>query len=71
MEKSPFLPYIVFDNILTGLWGSMAVTPVALLLTGNVKSGFAGISLWRGSGQTVFVGGLAAAAVFGIARLSG
>jgi vacuolar iron transporter family protein len=61
----------VFDNILTELWGSVAVTQVALFLFGYVKSGFTGISPWRGSEQTVFVGGLAAAAVFGIARLSG
>jgi VIT1/CCC1 family predicted Fe2+/Mn2+ transporter len=45
----------VFDNILTELWRSVAVTPVALLLVGYVKSGFTGISPWRGSGQTVFV----------------
>jgi VIT1/CCC1 family predicted Fe2+/Mn2+ transporter len=49
----------------------VAVTPVALFLFGYVKSGFTGISPWRGGGQTVLVGGLAAAAAFGIARLIG
>jgi VIT1/CCC1 family predicted Fe2+/Mn2+ transporter len=67
----PLLPYIVFDDIFTALWGSVAVTPVALFLFGYVKSGFTGISPWRGGGQTVLVGGLAAAAAFGIARLIG
>ena len=65
----PLLPYIFFDNILTALWASVAVTPVAWFVFGSVKSGFTGISPWRGGGQTVFVGGLAAAAAFGIARL--
>jgi VIT1/CCC1 family predicted Fe2+/Mn2+ transporter len=67
----PLLPYIVFDDIFTALWGSVAVTPVALFLFGYVKSGFTGISPWRGGGQTILVGGLAAAAAFGIARLIG
>ena len=67
----PLLPDIVFDDIFTALWGSVAVTPVALFLFGYVKSGFTGISPWRGGGQTVLVGGLAAAAAFGIARLIG
>lgn len=67
----PLLPYIVVDDIFIALWGSVAVTPVALFLFGYVKSGFTGISPWRGGGQTVLVGGLAAAAAFGIARLIG
>ena len=53
----PLLPYIFFDEILTALWLSVAVTPVALFVFGYVKSGFTGISPWRGGGQTVFVGG--------------
>jgi VIT1/CCC1 family predicted Fe2+/Mn2+ transporter len=67
----PLLPYIFIDDILTALWASVAVTPVALFVFGAVKSGFTGISPWRGGGQTVLVGGLAAAAAFGIARLIG
>jgi len=65
----PLLPYIVYADIFTALWASVAVTPVALFVFGYVKSGFTGISPWRGGGQTVFVGGLAAAAAFAIARL--
>ncbi len=67
----PLLPYIFLDNIFTALWGSIAVTPVALFIFGYVKSGFTGIPPLRGGIQTVLVGGLAATAAFGIARLIG
>ena len=67
----PLLPYMVFHDIVTALWWSVAVTPVALFVFGYVKSGFTGVPPWRGGIQTVLVGGLAAAAAFGIARLLG
>jgi vacuolar iron transporter family protein len=67
----PLLPYILLSNILTALWGSVVVTPVALFIFGYVKSRFTGIAPLRGGVQTVLVGGLAAAAAFGIARLIG
>ncbi len=67
----PLLPYIFFHDILTALWYSVAVTPVALFVFGYVKSGFTGAPPWRGGLQTVLVGGLAAAAAFGMARLLG
>ncbi len=67
----PLLPYMFFHDILTALWWSVAVTPVALFVFGYVKSGFTGVPPWRGGVQTVLVGGLAAAAAFGIARLLG
>ena len=65
----PLLPYMVVSDIHTALWWSVAVTPVALFVFGYVKSGFTGVPPWRGGFQTVLVGGLAAAAAFGIARL--
>ena len=67
----PLLPYMVVSEIRTALWGSAAVTPVALFVFGYVKSGYTGVPPWRGGFQTVLVGGLAAAAAFGIARLLG
>ena len=67
----PLLPYMVVSDIHTALWWSVAVTPVALFVFGYVKSGFTGVPPWRGGFQTVLVGGLAAAAAFGIARLLG
>lgn len=65
----PLLPYIWFRDVGTALWWSVAVTPVALFAFGYVKSGLTGVPPWRGGLQTVLVGGLAAAAAFGIARL--
>lgn len=67
----PLLPYMIVSEIHTALWWSVAVTPVALFVFGFVKSGFTGVPPWRGGFQTVLVGGLAAAAAFGIARLLG
>ena len=67
----PLVPYMVFADIQTALWWSVAVTPVALFVFGYVKSGYTGVPPWRGGFQTVLVGGLAAAAAFGIARLLG
>ncbi len=67
----PLLPYIFIHDIFTALWCSVAVTPVALFVFGYVKSGFTGVPPWRGGLQTVLVGGLAATAAFGIARLLG
>ena len=52
-------------------WWSVASTPVALFVFGYVKSEYTGVPPWRGGFQTVLVGGLAAAAAFGIARLLG
>ncbi len=67
----PLLPYLLVPHALTALWVSAGVTTVALFVFGFVKSGFTGISPWRGGAQTVAVGGLAAAAAFVIARLLG
>lgn len=67
----PLLPYIFFHDILTALWWSVAVTPLALFVFGYVKSRFTGVPPWLGGVQTVLVGGVAAAAAFGIARLIG
>ncbi|MBS0170650.1 MAG: VIT1/CCC1 transporter family protein [Nitrospira sp.] len=67
----PLFPYMVVQDVRMGLWWSAAVTPLALFLFGYVKSRFTGAPPWRGGFQTVMVGGLAAAAAFGIARLIG
>lgn len=67
----PLSPYMLFENITTALYVSVAVTLFALFIFGYVKGRFTGISPWRGGGQTVAIGGLAAAAAFIIARLLG
>lgn len=67
----PLLPYMLLENILTGLWASVGVTLAALFVFGYVKAHFTGINPMRGAAQTILVGGLAAAVAFTIARLIG
>lgn len=65
----PLAPYMILRSVLTGLWFSVGLTLVALLVFGYVKGSFTGIPPLKGSLQTVVTGGLAAAAAFFIARL--
>jgi vacuolar iron transporter family protein len=67
----PLGPYFFVNNIDKALWLSVAVTLVALFGFGYVKSRFTGLRPLRGGWQTVFIGGLAAAAAFAIARAVG
>ena len=64
----PLMPYILIPNISTALLVSVAVTLVALFVFGFVKGHFTGLNPLRSGGQTVLIGGLAAAAAFAIAR---
>lgn len=64
----PLAPYVVLSRVMTSLWVSVCVTLVALFIFGGVKGHFTGVKPLRGGLQTVFVGGLAAAAAFFIAR---
>ncbi len=65
----PLAPYMALHSVVTGLWYSVGITLVALLIFGWVKAHFTGINPLHGGLQTVFTGGLAAAAAFFIARL--
>ncbi len=65
----PLAPYFFLKDLHTGLVASVAVTLSALFVFGCIKARFTGIPLWRGGFQTTLIGGLAAAAAFGIARL--
>jgi VIT1/CCC1 family predicted Fe2+/Mn2+ transporter len=65
----PLAPYILMHNILDALWVSVGVTLLALFVFGAIKGHYTGVKPLRGGFQTVLVGGLAAAAAFGIARL--
>lgn len=67
----PLFPYFVMPSIGEALRLSVVVTLVALGIFGFVKSGFTGTNRVRGAVQTVLVGGLAAGAAFGLARLVG
>jgi VIT1/CCC1 family predicted Fe2+/Mn2+ transporter len=65
----PLSPYFFVADLHDALVASISVTLSALLIFGCIKARFTGISLWKGGFQTVFIGGLAAAAAFLIARL--
>lgn len=65
----PLSAYLIFADAHRALKVSCAVTFIALLVFGAVKGRFTGTSMLRSGFQTALIGGLAAAAAFGIARL--
>lgn len=67
----PLGPYIFASNASSALLISIALTLVALTIFGFVKGRFTGTRPWKSALQTVFIGGCAAGAAFGIARLIG
>ncbi len=67
----PLFPYMVVGTVSTALALSVSVTLVALFAFGYVKGRFTGLPPLRGAIQTTVIGGLAAGAAFGIARLIG
>src|SRR5216683_5631907 len=67
----PLLPYMLVGRISTALLLSVCVTLVALFAFGYVKGHYTGLPPLRGAIQTTLIGGLAAGAAFGIARLIG
>jgi VIT1/CCC1 family predicted Fe2+/Mn2+ transporter len=64
----PLGPYLAVSSVKTGLLFSVAFTLLALTVFGYVKGHFTGTRPVRSAIQTVVIGGLAAAAAFGIAR---
>jgi VIT1/CCC1 family predicted Fe2+/Mn2+ transporter len=64
----PLAPYFFLSDLREGLLASVAVTLTALFIFGCIKARFTGIRWWRGGLQTTLIGGVAAAAAFGIAR---
>ena len=67
----PLSPYIVLARAHDALIVSVIVTLLALLVFGYVKGHFTGAVPARSALQTMLIGGIAAAAAFGIARLIG
>lgn len=65
----PLGPYFLVKDLPTALLWSVGVTLTALAVFGCIKARFTGIPMWRGGLQTSLIGGLAAAAAFGIAGL--
>lgn len=67
----PLLPYMLTADMTEALKISVLTTGVALLVFGGVKGHFTGLNRFVSAGQTLLVGGLAAAAAFWLAHLFG
>jgi VIT1/CCC1 family predicted Fe2+/Mn2+ transporter len=65
----PLAPYMLTQSATTAALYSVVVTLVALGIFGYIKGRFTGTRPIRSAFQTVIIGGLAAAAAFGIARV--
>ena len=67
----PLSAYLIRPDTQSALRLSVVVTLVALAIFGGIKGRFTGVPILRSSLQTSVIGGLAAAAAFGIARWIG
>jgi VIT1/CCC1 family predicted Fe2+/Mn2+ transporter len=65
----PLTPYMLAAHALTALKFSVAATVIALAIFGYVKGRYTGAPPLRSAIQTTVIGGLAAGAAFGIAKL--
>ena len=65
----PLAPYMIQHDVSVALWYSVGITLLALGVFGFVKGRFTGIHPLKGAVQTVVIGGIAAAAAFGLAKL--
>jgi VIT1/CCC1 family predicted Fe2+/Mn2+ transporter len=65
----PLFPYMMWHQVRTALWISTGITPLALFIFGFIKGRFTGVSAIKAGIQTAFIGGLAAAAAYAIARM--
>lgn len=64
----PLSAYLLLPDARAALRVSVVVTIIALAIFGGVKGRFTGVPVLRSALQTSVIGGLAAAAAFGIAR---
>ncbi len=67
----PLSAYVFLSNAQSALRVSAVVTLAALAIFGGIKGHFTGVPIIRSALQTSIIGGLAAAAAFGIARWIG
>jgi VIT1/CCC1 family predicted Fe2+/Mn2+ transporter len=65
----PLAPYMLMTNLYSALVASVIATLVALAIFGGIKGHYTGRPVLPNAFRTVVIGGLAAAAAFGIARL--
>ena len=64
----PLMPYLLTPHSQIALRYSVGATLLALAVFGYVKGRFTGVSPWKSAFRTTLIGGLAAAAAFGIAK---
>ena len=67
----PLLPYILTNDGRQALLYSVVATLIALFSFGYMKGTFTGTHPWQSAFRTMFIGGLAAGAAFGIAKAIG
>jgi VIT1/CCC1 family predicted Fe2+/Mn2+ transporter len=67
----PLAPYMLMSTISEAFVYSCGFTGVALILFGGIKGHFTGINKLKSAGQTLLVGGLAAAAAYALAHAFG
>jgi VIT1/CCC1 family predicted Fe2+/Mn2+ transporter len=67
----PLAPYIFVKNLSQALYISIVLTLIALFVFGFAKGRFTGLNPLKSGGQTILIGGLAAAVAFLLARLLG
>jgi VIT1/CCC1 family predicted Fe2+/Mn2+ transporter len=65
----PMLPYMLMKSTQDALLVSCGLTLIALFVFGYIKGTFTGLSPIRSAVQTALIGGIAAAAAFGIATM--
>jgi VIT1/CCC1 family predicted Fe2+/Mn2+ transporter len=65
----PLAPYMLMSPAYKALIASVVVTLIALAIFGAVKGHYTGVPAVPSGLRTAVIGGLAAAAAFGIARL--
>ncbi len=65
----PLFPYMVASNNLLALKLSVVITLIALALFGAIKGKLVGTGALRSALQTTLIGGAAAAAAYGLAKL--
>ena len=64
----PLSAYLFMSTTTAALKVSVVTTLIALAVFGGIKGRFTGVPVFRSALQTTLIGGLAAAAAFGIAR---
>jgi vacuolar iron transporter family protein len=65
----PLAPYMLMSDAQTALIASVVFTILALAVFGSIKGHYTGMPALTSAARTALIGGLAAAAAFGIARL--